>query len=571
MNNDFFEMNELDSCHSIDIQPEKSRNTESSAKNDLSHSHAMQIPSKEVHVEESLSEENNEIASAKSEPSCIPEGKSAKKNINSRKSLIMVSLISAFALVSAVGIVIGIVSHSDNDGYDPNFDMKETVFVTETDSPAIDMISENVLGTGMLFEDSDILSEPDENSAVTGRLSGGTDVLVYAAEGDYYRVGDPEKKVIGYILKDKVNTGGIDLGNPDADSGIADETDKAAGKKKITYTSVNPEDFPVNSSPYFIYVEKGSHTITIFGKDSVTGKYTVPRRTFLTATGRTASLTPVGDFTILAKEKWHSWGNCYSPYCCKYYRGLFFHGPLYSKKNFGTLMRGSVYEIGRNASSGCMRTSAEAAYFIYQFCWVGTNVRIVNGSPLGRSAGAPSVDSQYIDPATNRVPVAEISFDFTDKTMHVGDTIQVTANITPSFADNRDCSWFSSDASVVSVTGNDNSCVIKALKAGGAVITACSIDGGFTASFNVTVLSDESSEDSSDISSAESGDISSNESGDISSNESDDASSAQSDDASSSGEASDNAGSTTETSGTTQTTASSSAPSESNDDNSADD
>ena len=375
----------------------------------------------------------------------------------------------------------------------------------------------------MLFEDSDMRTLPADGATVEGRLAGGTDVLIYSAEGDYYKVSDAERNVEGYVLKEKVNTGNIDLGNPDEEADIVDDaTGRVIGREKpsskvVTSTTVNPEDFPVNASPYFIYVEKGSHTITIFGKDA-NGKYTVPRKTFLTATGRTASLTPVGDFTILGKEKWHSWGNSYSPYCCKYYGNLFFHGPIYGQKNFGTLSINSVFQIGTNASSGCMRTTVQAAYFIYQFCWVGTNVKIVNGSPLGRSANLPSYWTQYVDPATNLVPAAGISFGFDGQTMNVGDSIRVTAEFTPSTASNKDCTWSCTNPGVVSVSGDGENCTLSALKEGSAVITVCSIDGGYTASFTVTVLAEESEDISSqEDSSAESDETSSTLPDDVSS------------------------------------------------------
>ena len=424
-----------------------------------------------------------------------------------KKVFVWLTVMGLLAVLVSGCVILALNLIQDAPAADAMYDVRETVFVTETDSPGIDQITGDVIGTGVLFEDCDILAEPDENAAVAGRLSAGTDVLVYAAEGDYYRISDAGNKVVGYVRKDKVNTGNLDLGNPEAPLQIVDEAsgsvvsvDVSSAPAAVITGEIDPEDFPVNASPYFIYVEKGSHTITIFGKDA-NGKYTVPKMTYLTATGRTASLTPVGDFQISAKEKWHAWGNAYSPYCCKYYKNLFFHGPIYGEKNFGTLSINSVNQIGTNASSGCLRTTAEAAYFIYQFCWVGTNVRIVNGSPLGRSASLPSYWTQYKDPATNQVPVAGIEFGFGEKTMLVGDSLKVNATFTPEIATVKDCTWSTSDSSVVSIRWNDDVCTLKAIKEGTAVITATSVDGGYTASFRVTVVSDVSEDASSDPSS----------------------------------------------------------------------
>ena len=500
--NAFFEMNTLNSDETLDLNEANYRQNSGAS----------------------------DLQSASEKPEKAGSFGQTERSMKKKNALLVI--LTLVAVLAAGGVVISLFIRDDSE-IDTMYDVKETVFVTESDSPGIDQISGNVIGTGVLFEDSDIYEAADEFSLVVGRLSAGSDVMIYASEGDYYRISDPEKKVIGYILKERVNTGGLDLGNPDAPYEIIDDDtgDVISSEMPVTPAAgsgVNPEDFPVNNSPYFIYVEKGSHTITIFGKDS-SGKYTVPKTTYLTATGRTASLTPVGDFTIKGKEKWHSWGSCYSPYCCKYYGSLFFHGPLYKQKNFGTLMEGSVRQIGTNASSGCMRTSAQAAYFIYQFCWVGTNVKIVNGSPLGMSAGKPSIASQYVDPATNRVPVAGIAFGFDSKTMLVGDSINVTVSFTPSSASEKDCSWSSSDSSVVSVSGKGDSCTLSARKEGTAVITATSVDGGYTASFTVNVQS------------AAASNVSSGDPDDVSSTESD---------ASSQPISSDDGGSTTETSST---------------------
>ena len=503
MKKEYFEMNELDSTHSIDTDKNADRQSKNPPEKTSVYSENVSVNdtnSDDLHKEQ-IDSEVNKI----------------------KKIALAISLIGVLLIAGAAALILGLFRNGQDEAFDGNYDLKETVFVTDSDRPGIDLISENVLGTGMLFEDCDILTRPEEGSTVEGRLAGGTDVLIYSAEGDYYKVSDAERNVEGYVLKEKVNTGNIDLGNPDEEADIVDDaTGRVIGREKpsskvVTSTTVNPEDFPVNASPYFIYVEKGSHTITIFGKDA-NGKYTVPRKTFLTATGRTASLTPVGDFTILGKEKWHSWGNSYSPYCCKYYGNLFFHGPIYGQKNFGTLSINSVFQIGTNASSGCMRTTVQAAYFIYQFCWVGTNVKIVNGSPLGRSANLPSYWTQYVDPATNLVPAAGISFGFDGQTMNVGDSIRVTAEFTPSTASNKDCTWSCTNPGVVSVSGDGENCTLSALKEGSAVITVCSIDGGYTASFTVTVLAEESEDISSqEDSSAESDETSSTLPDDVSS------------------------------------------------------
>ena len=156
--------------------------------------------------------------------------------------------------------------------------------------------------------------------------------------------------------------------------------------------------FPGAESPFYLYVEKGSFSITVFCK-GYDGNYSVPLRTFPTAIGRSARMTPTGVFSKRAGEVWHNWGRSYSPYACEYADGLYIHGPLYGATDFDRLYASSVSQIGTAASSGCLRTTAEAAYFFYEYCPEGTQVNIVDGSPIGFFASAPSIDEQYKNPA----------------------------------------------------------------------------------------------------------------------------------------------------------------------------
>ena len=159
-----------------------------------------------------------------------------------------------------------------------------------------------------------------------------------------------------------------------------------------------PEDFEVSELPFYIYVEKGSLTMTVFGKD-LYGKYTVPLKTFPTAIGRSNRMTPTGVFKKGSVEEWHNWGKkSYSPYTSVYSPGLYIHGPLYSGTAFHMVIKNSVSQIGTSASSGCLRTTAEAAYFVYAFCPEGTSIHIVEGAPLGFSAESANVDAQMENP-----------------------------------------------------------------------------------------------------------------------------------------------------------------------------
>ena len=100
-------------------------------------------------------------------------------------------------------------------------------------------------------------------------------------------------------------------------------------------TPMPPVD--MGGSPYYIYVEKGSHTVTIYGKDE-NFQYTVVVQQYIAAMGKTAGHTPTGKFKISGKRDrlhlFHGQNDTtiYSPYATPFYGKLYIHGPLYATK-----------------------------------------------------------------------------------------------------------------------------------------------------------------------------------------------------------------------------------------------
>jgi hypothetical protein len=140
-------------------------------------------------------------------------------------------------------------------------------------------------------------------------------------------------------------------------------------------------------SPYYIYIEKGSHTINVYEKGD-DGEYSKLIKTFLTATGITAGKTPTGVFSVSKKYEWKQFDSAgvaqqysYSPYVVQFTEGIYIHGSVYGEMDFNTMYGNTYKEIGTNSTAGCMRTNAGAAYWIYMNCPMGTTVEVVNGSP----------------------------------------------------------------------------------------------------------------------------------------------------------------------------------------------
>ena len=82
------------------------------------------------------------------------------------------------------------------------------------------------------------------------------------------------------------------------------------------------------------------------------------------------------------------------------------------------------------------------------------------------------------------VSVTGVSLNKTSLTLTEGDSSSLTAIVSPNNATNKNVTWASNNSSIVSVDQNGN---IKALKAGNAIITVTTKDGGHTAQATITV------------------------------------------------------------------------------------
>lgn len=150
--------------------------------------------------------------------------------------------------------------------------------------------------------------------------------------------------------------------------------------------------------PYYIYVEKGSFTINVYGLDA-NNEYTVLLHAWRTGVGDGAK-TPTGLFKIGKKERWRYYpsGACI-PYASQFHGGLYIHGPVYSQADSAHMYNSEYNEIGTAVTSGCLRTMSYAAWWIYTYCEEGTVVEIVNGSPRGTaSEDPPDIVTRNVDP-----------------------------------------------------------------------------------------------------------------------------------------------------------------------------
>lgn len=152
--------------------------------------------------------------------------------------------------------------------------------------------------------------------------------------------------------------------------------------------------------PYYIYVEKGSFTLTIYRKDD-NGEYTDVYKRYRIAHG--GNKTPAGKFTLGNRERWHEFADGgFVQFAVSYHKRLYIHSPLFGAEDPTTLWTAyydGSHAIGTDSTGGCLRMVTEASRFIYEKCPEGTVLEIVNGSPKETtSKEPPDRDHKHYDP-----------------------------------------------------------------------------------------------------------------------------------------------------------------------------
>ena len=155
------------------------------------------------------------------------------------------------------------------------------------------------------------------------------------------------------------------------------------------------EDDDEVQNKYYIIVDKEDFTFAAFTYDE-NGEYTKLVVAFPTAIGRSNRMTPNGSFEISSKGAWKTWSSgSFSPFYTRFTSGLYFHGAVYEEQQGGTMYKSYYEGIGSAASSGCLRTTFEAAKWVYYNCPAGTVVEIVDSSDKVNKVIKPPLDPAY--------------------------------------------------------------------------------------------------------------------------------------------------------------------------------
>ena len=191
-------------------------------------------------------------------------------------------------------------------------------------------------------------------------------------------------------------------------TGLSKLTNSTTGETVLAYVieraAQTDENKKIDGINYFLYYEKGSHTLTVYALDK-DGYYTIPVRTINAACGSVPSKTPTGVHYLSGSEsgrqRWLSFGKyIQAQYGISYKSGVWLHSTCYSEFRENSVLSHYYNTIGENSTGGCIRMQVGEIKWIWENCPGGTALQIVNGNPRGTTSEAPAdiSDSAMFDP-----------------------------------------------------------------------------------------------------------------------------------------------------------------------------
>lgn len=135
------------------------------------------------------------------------------------------------------------------------------------------------------------------------------------------------------------------------------------------------------SSKYYITVDITNQIVTVYDSENTAETNIV--RQMICSTGRTATPTPQGTYTLPSKwqsserSEWYYFPKykCYAKWATRITGGILFHSTLFTSAKRGPTSA-STRALGSKASHGCVRLRVNDAKFIAQNCLSGTKVKI---------------------------------------------------------------------------------------------------------------------------------------------------------------------------------------------------
>ena len=155
------------------------------------------------------------------------------------------------------------------------------------------------------------------------------------------------------------------------ETGIADET---------TQLLLFSENASRALKPYLLRVSVKDQKVMVYKPDA-NEDFTILYKTFICSTGKNETPTPLGTFshTSPGTNEWHFFSefNSWAHYPFYIEGNIMFHSVLFNEKdNDSSLQTGTLRNLGKKASHGCIRLRVEDAKWIYQNCPKRTTVLI---------------------------------------------------------------------------------------------------------------------------------------------------------------------------------------------------
>lgn len=203
-----------------------------------------------------------------------------------------------------------------------------------------------------------VRSAPSTNSARVGTIynQNYVDVLSVTEDGQWYQISTGS--LTGYV-----NAAYLTLVNK-ADI--------------VSYT----QDMLTGDSQYLIMIIKSKQIGVIFEKDAE-GNYSQIVRQFLVSSGKYAGYTPTGTYQISDQYTWRLMkGDVYAQYASRFAPNLLLHSVPYAQMKASTLNTYQYNQLGKPASSGCVRMRVEDCKWIFDNCEPGTVVKVVDDAQI---------------------------------------------------------------------------------------------------------------------------------------------------------------------------------------------
>jgi peptidoglycan hydrolase-like protein with peptidoglycan-binding domain len=197
----------------------------------------------------------------------------------------------------------------------------------------------------------------------TERVQRRLESMGYLYKGDDGVFGEKTQEGLTYFQK--VN------GIPE--TGIADEVTQ----KLLFSENAVESDKPYH--PYFIKVDISEQRLYIYTWNENKQDYSTLVKKVKCSTGAKGTPTPTGTFqdTTGPGKRWHHFSDyaCWAQYAFYIKGDIMIHSVLYTKKG-GSPTFGSVHNLGRRASHGCVRVAVKDAKWVWENCGVGTTIVI---------------------------------------------------------------------------------------------------------------------------------------------------------------------------------------------------